>query len=592
MKIFFEEYQYKREDLEKYLSSHYYSVSKDRKKAFTNYVGYFYYYNQEFEQSDSVFILPKVFVNENNLAFGEFSPEELIDLENDENPVHNREGLKQLIYELSVWLFRAINIYKDDNRYTRIIEDAKMPDVVSNKGEEKETFLEIILQLLRFNKDNHHIFTSISIMNNSGNNKIHWGKTVSKTQPIIQNKRPVYVNFINKKRIIDEDEQLIILFYSVLEYIKQTFHFRVSMNMQYRLMTITEIKEMIKNAKGTRMLKRIRYKYFTDKLVKLWNLMYVFFDRAERIATGRYHEETLLAKNFERIFEDMVDYLISDDKYPEELRYQDDGKAVDHIFSDNSLIYNTEKIFYVGDSKYYKPHNGLGKYSIMKQYTYAKNIIQRNIEEVTLSENRKGLEKGYYQYRDDLTEGYNITPNFFVFGLVQRNKNTGKYNFVDDLLNKSDDGHENEKNEFWQYKLQFKNRLFDRDTLILQKYNINFLFVLTVYATQQVSIKNSFRVKIRNKIQKDLIEALKRHYDFYQVCLTDNKHEETQIGTDTAVIEKFVNINFKQLIGRVFSFEITPNKRKLIFANEKSISEKSQQIPNIESQHNLVEYYF
>ena len=592
MKLFFEEYRYKKEILDQYLGGHYYQVDKD--KAFTNYVGYFFYNDSKHpDKSDSVFILPKVFVNyddKNNVkAFDKYNPEDIIDFENFKEQEENNsdKGLKQLVYELSVWLFRAINIYKEDNRVTRIIEDAQMPDVISNKGKETETLLEIILQLLRFNKENRNLLTYISRINNSGNNKIHWGKTISKINPIISNNQPVYLEFKTKQKAIDLDEELIILFYSTLVYIRQTFHFHLTMDVQYKLIPANTIKSMIETGKGTRLLKNIRRKYFTDKLVKLWKLLYVFYDKSERIATGRYHEETLLAKNFERIFEDMVDYLISDEDCPENLRNQDDGKAVDHIFSDKSLIYNTNnednRIYYVGDSKYYKK-DLIGLYSVAKQYTYARNIIQKNIEIINLRDTPQSPKednksnKGYFKYRDEITEGYNITPNFFIFGRVEKEPDTGYYNYTKDLLNTEptdtptrQDGKTKGKNvneNFWKYQRQFENRLFDRDTLLLQKYDLNFLFVLTTYAANQNSVRTLFRNKIRNRVRKDLTDILNSSYAFYKVILLNENG--TEKGNTEDNIKEFVDNNFKILIGKVFAYKDNPDSdtMNLIFAIE------------------------
>lgn len=65
-------------------------------------------------------------------------------------------------------------------------------------------------------------------------------------------------------------------------------------------------------------------------------------------------------------------------------------------------------------------------------------------------------------------EGYNITPNFFICGSVDRKKG-----FSDDALEA--DSHD------FTINYQFPNRIFDRDTLFLREYNINFLFVLYAY---------------------------------------------------------------------------------------------------------------
>ena len=81
----------------------------------------------------------------------------------------------------------------------------------------------------------------------------------------------------------------------------------------------------------------------------------------------------------------MVDKLLSDPISEEKttsdgislkkLKYNEDGKVIDHIFDYESLIDNSN-IFYIGDSKYYKSDNIAGKLSKYKQFTYAKNVIQ------------------------------------------------------------------------------------------------------------------------------------------------------------------------------------------------------------------------
>ena len=97
-----------------------------------------------------------------------------------------------------------------------------------------------------------------------------------------------------------------------------------------------------------------------------------------------------------------------------DLKKNDDGKIIDHIYDYQSLI-DTSNIFYIGDSKYYKSNSEVGNLSKYKQFTYAKNVIQFNID--LLNKDKKETYKPKIRYRDQLTEGYNITPNFFIYGL-------------------------------------------------------------------------------------------------------------------------------------------------------------------------------
>ncbi len=177
--------------------------------------------------------------------------------------------------------------------------------------------------------------------------------------------------------------------------------------------------------------------------------------------------------NYNLVFEDMVDKLFSDDlkNYEvdgitiDKLKYNDDGKIIDHIYDYQSLI-DTSDIFYIGDSKYYKSNNQAGKLSKYKQFTYAKNVIQFNIDLL----NNKGEDHVKpLRYRDKLTEGYNISPNFFIYG------------YIDDVSNY--DAHSIVKKGKPIISYHFKERLFDRDTLFVHQYQINFLYVLKSYTS-------------------------------------------------------------------------------------------------------------
>lgn len=547
MKVFFEAYEYPTEVLRQYLSPYFYHAGKTQGKGVIGHVGYFFNVNQEEpSRSDSVFILPKVFVNASNCPFEleGMKPEDIIELDT-ENERMIGNGIPQLVFGLSVWIYKAIEFYQQRNTETKSVSDAKIQNVVSNKNDDSETFLDVILQLIAFLKKHRSLLTYISIVNSSNKNKIHWAKTISHEQPIVRSGMPAYVSFRAKEKVINYDEELIVLFYSALEYARQKYHFKVSLDVQYKLLPTHKIQSMIDSCKGTRLLKSIRRKYFTDELVALWNLLYVFFDKSERIANKRYHEETLLVKDFQNVFEDMVDYLIGDEDYPYELKNQDDGKIVDHVYKDKSLIYD-ELIYYVGDSKYYKTGEAVGKNSIAKQYTYAKNIIQRNINVWEGFDTKKDRSKrDYLPYRDERTHGYNITPNFFISGVVKRDENG--YN--------ADVNFENVSGGLLLNR-HYDDRLFDRDTLILQHYNINFLYVLTSYAAQQQSDREAFRNATRKVFRDDMVKVITNHYNIYRVIIPANE-----------TIEAIVHNNYWKLEGKVFSFGKT-----LLYATEKNLT--------------------
>lgn len=532
MKLLFEEYGYRYEDVKSLLPGYLWTLCKDGKVK-TTYVGYFF----SKEIKDSVFILPKVFLDKDGNAFKKQGqkPDGVIDADTKDNI---EEADKEIMFSLSVWIYQAIQKFIERNPENNITDQSAIQNVIDVRGEDSETLLESVLALKKFAKEHRHLFTYISKINHSGANKIHWDKTISRVNPLIKDGIPYYLEFRTKKKAINFDEDIIILFYSVIAYINRKYKFHIEIDVNFDLYPVSKIESMIETGKGTRILHSIRKKYFTDDLVALWKLLYVFFDKMERIEANMYHEETLLVRSFNNVFEDMVDQMLGDPQVNKELKYQDDGKIVDHIYPYASLI-NENSIYYIGDSKYYKAETSLGKYSITKQYTYAKNVVQYNID--LLNSDPSKLDGLYY--RDSVTEGYNITPNFFIKGIISNDE----YDYSLHLANDTDEDGKIQT----LINFHFPNRLFDRDTYILQTYNVNFLYVISSYVTGEDEDIKRF---IHKKFKEDLLLRFNDLYNFYLL-----------VPKDGDITESF-NRNFRALIGKVI--RPSENKNTLVLALE------------------------
>jgi hypothetical protein len=224
----------------------------------------------------------------------------------------------------------------------------------------------------------------------------------------------------------------------------------------------------------------------------------------------------------------MIDYLIGSKvgtDVPSELKNQADGKIVDHIYKNSSLIDDND-IYYVGDSKYYSDDSEVGKNSIYKQFTYAKNVIQYNINLLHKWAPQDHSKEIPLRYRDELTEGYNITPNFFIRGEID----TDNITYEEVITSRKD---------VILLNRHFLNRLFDRDTLILKEYNINFLYVLSTYAIHIES--NSRRDRLRAMFRNDLIDSLNKSYNFFKV--------RPKRGYS---IEQIIKNHFYEFVGRMY----------------------------------------
>ena len=523
------------------------------------YVGYCY----SKAAKDVIFFLPKVVLtgerNEENgddTIFGA-APHDIIDFSSDSIiEKFTEEGskeYKEFLSTLSIWIYRTISVYKETHN-DNILESKEYQGESRGKKIKHNTLLDVIIALRDFNKDNQDYFTFIAKNVHTGVNKIQWQKTITSTSPIFLKGQPVYTDPVNRKKMVNFDEELLIIFFSILNFIKEEHGFSFYMNINYQLISHDKIKRSyIGKNYGCRRLKQIKYKYFSDKALRIWDLCYAFFDREYKISINRQAEDFLLAKDFDHIFEVMIDTLIGGEdknKLPKELTEQRDGKMVDHMFIGQGLIEQSnlpaELTYYIGDSKYYKRSKNdtvvLGDKSIYKQYTYAKNVIQWNMN-LFLDDSDDGEQP---QLRDALTEGYNPIPNFFISARIPNKKEGSKFlSFDDAQLVEQANG--------VQFNRQFENRLFDRDTLLLCHYDVNFLYIVSLYGRANKSKQATWRDYVRKNFRQKIQETFNKLYTFRTI--------QPRAGKDCY---QFLKENFSQLNGKLYRSK--SNKNYLVLA--------------------------
>ena len=547
MRILIEEYQYEYEDV--------YDVLKGlgvlqnvEGKVSLSYVGY--YFNDDPDVNDCVFILPKVLLEGEfgkEKVFGHIEPKDLI----------NAEDCKELtteehtfIYNLSVWIYRAITVFRD-HEFDRVEDGKRQSSIVFYKqapmmGHTRKrmanTFLDVLLTLQEWNKRNESFVMFIVKNLHSGYNKINWTRTISRSQAVIQEsigstrRQDVsYLNPINKKRQINFDEELLVIYYSILQHMHDKYGFPVSINVNFPLIRGDKFARYI-SGYGKRRLKQIKYKYFSDKALELWELCYAFFDRPDNIMLNVDQREYLLVKSFHIVFEAIIDELIAgDQKLPKELKDQPDGKRVDHLYQYKELTNNDtdNNIYYIGDSKYYKRGNSLGKESVYKQFTYARNVIQWNID--LFNDGKAENRSGHVKLRDDVTEGYNIIPNFFI------SANQNVLRPENDIKLIDSDKEDGKRRQQYYLSRQFENRLFDRDTFLLAHYDVNFLFVVALYGRNNSASKVQWRNKVRRMFRIEIQQMLKENFEFYAMTA------KSDVNPDAYLRE-----NFQQVLGKVY----------------------------------------
>ena len=484
-------------------------------------VGYFFNH----KVSDCVICLPKVIMFKDegvHRAFGKYQPQEIVnafssDTEDGKDECKLDERAQAFIKDFALWSYRTISTYARLNPESEIVYQsgsAKSED--STQG----TLLDVILMLIKFYNENKDYFMYVIKNIHSGYDRVNWRKTISRKTPIMQDGSPIYMEVINRSKQINFDEELMIIFYSILNYAAKHLGFDLRFECNYDLITGAEFESYMEEV-GLIRLRAIKYKYFSDKDLQMWNLCYAFFEKTSRINSSEHSEDYLFVTDFDQVFESMMNALISDTEVHKRLVEQKDGKIVDHIFMHESPI-DGSKVYYIGDSKYYKTEDDIKGTALYKQHTYAKNAIQFHIDKLN-----KG-EKMEVEYRDNTTEGYSFTPNFFIGAYVPNDLSYEQTNISHRNLERKD-----------ALLYHFPNRLFDRDTLWLNHYDVNLLYIMSLYARDDASEQNMFKTTFRTMVQNNFREMLANIYEFFWVVPAEP-------------VDQFVEAHFYKLNGRVY----------------------------------------
>ena len=502
MKILFEEYGYNTGNIENVIGDFLLSkLDKEKDKQHLRYVGYFFnkdIANHDGTKGDLVFILPKVLLDSNGMIFG-LHPEDIIDFnyrdwKNEKLVVEDGKLTKHqvysFIYGFVTWIYRAVSLYRQNLRHQpkKGDEDDIANGVITSlqvgqSGKKKDaTFVDILLSLLDFQKTHKDFITFAIKIAHSGFNKVSWQKTIARTQAVVQDDSPIYLNPINKTRVINFDEELLIIYYSILDYMHEEYGFPISNQPGYKLIKGAMFKSYLKSQGKTR-LHKIRYKYYNDEAILLWNICYAFFDKSENLKANGNKKDYLLVHKFETVFEGMIDELIGDKNLPEGLKVSSDDKRIDHLYTYKYLLENIEDrsesimyhdIYNIADSKYYRRDKELRGHDVPKQFTYARNVIQWHMDllhDLLDKDTDKAQKYKDIPLFDEVTEGYNIIPNFFISALVDEDLNYDKQDFAPSNLGNGNNVHESYF--FWE-------RLFDRNSYFTLHYDVNFLYIMKI----------------------------------------------------------------------------------------------------------------
>lgn len=531
MKVLFEGQKYKVMELKKYFGDKFYHQN-DNLFGTINVVGYYHS-----NMYGLFYFIPKVFIDDGNKFLGKIHYSDLF--EEDVEHIINDINLLNWLRRFLILFYKSLIEYKSRVN-SDIIDKENTFQLSTSLGDKEYTFLDLTLSIVNYYKKNRNliIFQHKKIFS-AKHRKPSWNKTIQKSIPYyIDNDTQIYDVALNRIKTINSDETLLVYFYSVLVHLKEEYKLDLSIDCPYTIIRGKQFDKLLEN--GIYKLKKIKHKYFSDTLKKVYNLLELFFYKTYKGSVSNEKKEFIIVRSYHAVFEDMIDKLITDDisdtKTSDRISLKDlknnkDGKILDHIFPYEGLIDKDEKVFYIGDSKYYKYNSQLSEVSIYKQFTYSKNVIQFNIDLLNEGKTIKFKDGSEVRYRDQITEGYNITPNFFIEGKVYE-----LFDFNNSRL-------ELNKERGIEMSAHFKDRLFDRDTLYINYYEINFLYVLYSY----VNFSKTKLIIERNKIHRSFKVNFTNFFnnkDHFQIYKYDFANREELVS--------FVENEFRKIIGKVY----------------------------------------
>ena len=238
-------------------------------------VGYYHSY----EKKELVYMLPKVFMFNDQITVFDISKDELLDLNNSKTFKHKEKY--NWIRQLLVYFYFSLKEYKRRIKDTSIIDSSLLYQLNSNLGNFEYSYLDLLLSFVNFYKKNKNtiLYKHIDFKSNQVK-KPKWEKTIQKHLPFIDSKnKPIYVEVRNKKKIVNSEEELLIYFFSILNRFNEDHNLHLKIDKSYTL--IKGKKFDLLQESGLSKLRKIKHRYFSDTLKKMYSLCELYFSKTD-----------------------------------------------------------------------------------------------------------------------------------------------------------------------------------------------------------------------------------------------------------------------------------------------------------------------
>lgn len=410
-------------------------------------------------------------------------------------------------FELSwpVTVYKVLKKYAKKNQEQIQLYSTNTHEIISSFNVESDyTLIDTIFNLLNIHKNNPYIYFKEYEYNKKSSKKQSWKKTIKKEFPLIENDSIIYPETINNISIINFEDLLLKIYYSTLHKISVDLNINIELNENIPIIKNHQMK--IFEKKILKILKQIKGNYFSDSHKKIHYFLTQYYSFFGTSSNKKLNNEFLLTSNFELIFEDMVDELISDIESVKLLKYHNDGKVLDHIYYDSSILpdLNQYNGFYIGDSKYYTDVNDLHKSTkpIFKQYTYALNVLNQCINPKKNNQILNFLIDKKLLLADKKNRSYHPIINFFI--LPSSNNNDSLISIIKQT-----------NSPIYNFSYHYKERAFDRNTNIILYFKINLQKLLNLYLG--IGNVRKSRKTIKKLIRESFMVQYKELYKFKKV---------------------------------------------------------------------------
>ena len=159
-------------------------------------VGYYHSYTKE----EIVYMLPKVFIKEDNITIFGIVKDDLINIESLTSFKHQNQY--QWIRQLLVYFYFSLLEFRKRNTETSIVQLSASAVLNSNIGTQEFSYLDLLLSFVNFYKRNKNTILYKHIeFKSTQHKKPNWDRTVRKSLPFLtKNKIPIYTAYQIKKR--------------------------------------------------------------------------------------------------------------------------------------------------------------------------------------------------------------------------------------------------------------------------------------------------------------------------------------------------------------------------------------------------------